>query len=381
MSGASSSLQMRIDVAKVTSLMDVVGELSLAVNAVVNNDELSGVQLEKFHLASHSLNLLVQEIQSGTANLSMVPLSTISSKMRKLIRDLNKQTNKEIELLIIGEDVEIDKSILDKLQDPLIHLVRNSADHGIKEKGCITITATQQGSEIHINVADDGQGLNKDVILQKAIEKNVISSDQGMNDSQIFRLILQPGFSTAEKVSNLSGRGVGMDVVNATIESLRGRLLINSIVGKGTTMTMQIPLSMAFLECFVVRLNKYMFAVPIDRIVEVLQPNDDSIVLSSQNDTESIIVREAVIPVRRLEKYFNGTDDVKPLNNMVMVIIKSSSKVYCIPVDEIVGQQQVTMKPSSGIIADVKGNSGCAILKNGEVALSLDCDKIGETIQ
>jgi two-component system, chemotaxis family, sensor kinase CheA len=390
MSKTAASMQLRIDAEKVSTLMDIVGELGLAVNAVVNNDELTGVALENFHVASHRLNLLVQEIQSSAANLSMVPVGSLCTKMRKLVRDLNKQTKKSIELELRGQDVEIDKSVLDSLQDPLIHIIRNSADHGIesdterqqagKPLGKIIIDAMPQGSEIHIMISDNGRGLNREAILNKARERGLPHVSDKLSDSQVWRYILHPGFSTAAAVTNLSGRGVGMDVVNSTIEKLRGRFNIESRIGEGTTVTMQIPLSLAFLDCFIVRLHDYLYAIPIDMVVEVLQPDEENVIVASENNSETIPVRGNLVPIRRLEKFYNyKIKSNKSIGEQVIVIVKSSYNDYCIPVDEILGQQQVTMKPATGLIADVKANAGCAILNTGEIAIALDCEKIAES--
>lgn len=384
----AQSTYLRIESNKITSLLTLVGELGLVMSDVIHHPELEDLNLESFNISANRLKLLVKEIQDHSSGLSMVPMKTVFSKMRKLVRELKKDTGKDIELEIIGEDVEVDKGVLDLLQDPLIHLIRNSADHGLesdeerqklsKGKGKITISAVSSGSEIHIGIADNGKGLNRDVILTKAIKKGLLKPDANPPDSQLWKVIFLPGFSTADTVSNLSGRGVGMDVVKGTLDKVRGRVNIESTFGQGTLITLKIPLTMAFLDCFIVRKNSFYYAIPLDAIAEVYQEKEENLIVSSANNSETIKIRGKLIRVVRLEDFYSFSNNEICWNDQVLVIVKTNLGNLCVPVDEVIGQQQVTMRPLLWPLSNIRAASGCAIMNTGEVAIALDCDRIIE---
>lgn len=378
---------LRINADRVSNLMDIVGELGLAAGAMIHHKEIQGLDLESFWVAAHRLNLIIQEVQDASASLSLVPVKTVFSRMRRLIRELSDQTGKKIDLKLVGEEVEIDKGVVDSLYDPLVHIVRNSADHGLEtpeervaagkdEKGTITLSAIQQGSDIHIIIEDNGRGLNKERILNRARDRGICGPKENPPDSVIWNYIFQAGFSTAETVSNLSGRGVGMDVVQNTIQKLRGHISVESFEGEGTKITLKIPMTLAFLDCFVVRYDNRLLVLPIESVAEVFKPTDDQITIASVNESEMATVRDELLPIFRLEKYYDRNHNVKPLTDQVFMVLYSSRGKFCMPVDEIIGQQQVTMKPLQGRLKKIRAGSGCAILNSGEIAVALDTERL-----
>jgi two-component system chemotaxis sensor kinase CheA len=249
----------RVSSDKIGRLMDLVGELSLSVSETVNSPDLEGLELAGFETAVHRLTMIVREVQDVATELRLVPLDDVFKRLRRMVRELERQTHKKVNLVVEGADTPIDKMVADKLYDPLLHVLRNSADHGLEgpeerveagksERGTITLSATQIGSEVRITVADDGRGLNREKILKRARERGMFGPDEEPEPSVLWRAIFEPGFSTAENVSNLSGRGVGMDVLNTTMNQLRGRITVDSEQGKGTRVSLHIPVSLAFLD-------------------------------------------------------------------------------------------------------------------------------------
>jgi two-component system chemotaxis sensor kinase CheA len=294
-------------------------------------------------------------------------------------------------MVIEGGDTAIDKLVADKLYDPLLHVVRNSADHGLEggdereasgksRQGRITLSAAQVGSEVQIVVADDGRGLNRDKILQKAREKGFFGPDEEPEPSALWRVIFEPGFSTADTVSNLSGRGVGMDVLNSTMTALRGRIAVDSTAGQGTRVALHIPVSLAFLDCIILRLGVQLFAVPIDVVSEIAKPAPgDLLGVSADSGSEMFRLRGTYLPVCRLDQFYEDRSGhmARSGGEQVLVVFNTSSGAIAVPVDEILDRQQVVMKPLVGQLSRVRASWGCALLGTGEVALVLDCERLG----
>jgi two-component system, chemotaxis family, sensor kinase CheA len=378
---------LRIRADKVTQLLDMVGELGLAVSGVTHHPGLAAVELEGFEMAAHRLDMLVREAQDMVSSLRLVPVGQVFRRMDRLVRDLSHQTGKIIEIQLEGEDVEIDKAVVDQLADPLMHLIRNSADHGLEkttdrvkvgkpEKGKITLQAAQRGREVLIIVADDGRGLDREAILERARKRGLIPRDKEPSNAEIWNCIFQSGFSTASGVTNISGRGVGMDVVKKTIQDLRGRIEVNTQAGRGTQTTLIIPLSLAFLESLIVRTQDCLYAIPIDSVNEVFQPEESAIIRSSASG-DVIIMRQGIaIPLVHL---INGNDN-QELTKIVVVIETSQGRIGLL-MDEVIGQQQVVMKPLTGHLMNIRGGAGCALLSSGEVAIALDVEQLFEEIQ
>ena len=380
---------MRVSSDKISRLMDLVGELSLSVSETVQSPDLSGLQLTNFDAAVHRLNMIVREVQDAATELRLVPVDDVFRRLRRMVRELERQTGKQIEMDIEGGDTAIDKLVADRLYDPLLHVVRNSADHGLEgpddrraagkpEQGRIVLSAAQVGSEVRITVADDGRGLSREKILKKAREKGFFGPDEEPEPSALWKVIFEPGFSTAETVSNLSGRGVGMDVLNATMKALRGRIAVDSTAGQGTRVALHIPVSLAFLDCIILRLRHQLFAVPIDVVSEIAKPRPEDLVgISADTGSEMFRLRGAFIPVCRLDQFY-GTplDRAEDPPTQVLVVFNTSSGPIAVPVDEILDRQQVVMKPLIGRLAQVRASWGCALLGTGEVALVLDCERL-----
>ena len=380
---------MRVSSDKISRLMDLVGELSLSVSETVQSPDLSGLTLTNFDAAVHRLNMIVREVQDAATELRLVPVDDVFRRLRRMVRELERQTGKQIEMEIEGGDTAIDKLVADRLYDPLLHVVRNSADHGLEgpdervangkpAQGRILLSAAQVGSEVRITVADDGRGLSRDKILKKAREKGFFGPDEEPEPAALWKCIFEPGFSTAEVVSNLSGRGVGMDVLNATMTALRGRIGVDSTAGQGTRVALHIPVSLAFLDCIILRLGHQLFAVPIDVVSEIAKPKSDDILgISADEGAEMFRLRGAHIPVCRLDSFYGMVlPGASSTRDSVLVVFNTSSGAIAVPVDEILDRQQVVMKPLVGRLSHVRASFGCALLGTGEVALVLDCERL-----
>lgn len=374
----SENTMLRINAARVGQLMDLVGELSLASDEVIHHPDLH--ELDSIHTCTNKLNQLIRELQDIVSSLRLIPIEGVFRKMQRLARDLSKQTGKSFKFHLIGEDTEIDKVVVDTLSDPLVHIIRNSVDHGLESpedraktdkpaEGKVVLSARQEGGEIIITIEDDGAGLNRDKILSRAIERGLVRKGEDIPDHKVWELIFEPGFSTKDAVSQLSGRGVGMDVVKTTIQYLRGRIEISSKKGHGSKFKLIIPLSVAFLNTMVVSACNKSYAISIDNIAEVLQATHAEVVRNSATGDLSLKLREQLIPIRYL------IEDPAKIKNMVpevYVVIQSMEICFALPVEAIVGQYQVSIKPLVGCLENIRGISGCAILPNGDISWVID---------
>ncbi len=349
---------------------------------VTNNPEVKKLQIESFEKSAMHLNKIIRGIQEVGMAMRMVPLAATFRKMTRLVRDLSIKAGKKIELEIIGDETEVDKTIIEEISDPLVHIIRNSADHGLEtpeerkaagkpETGLIRLEAKNSVGEVFIIIQDDGRGLNTEKILKKAIERGLADKDKNYKDEDIWKFIFEPGFSTADKVSNISGRGVGMDVVRRNIEKLRGKIDIRSKPGEGSIMIIRIPLTLAIIDGMVVRVGKNFYTIPITSVVEAFQPQKGQITVSPDGQ-ELARVRESLYPIIRLHSFYNVSSDYTELNNGILVIVENDSKHFCLFVDELVGQQQIVVKNLSTYIGAVRGVSGCAILGDGDISMILD---------
>jgi two-component system chemotaxis sensor kinase CheA len=387
---ASGGALLRVSSDKIGRLMDLVGELSLSVSETINSPELVELDLVGFEAAAHRLSMIVREVQDAATELRLVPVGEVFRRLKRMVRELERETGKKIELVIEGDDTAIDKMVADRLYDPLLHVVRNSIDHGIEApearteagkppKGKLTLSAAQTGSEVRIQVIDDGRGLSRDKILKKARERGLFGPTEEPEPSALWKVIFQPGFSTAEAVTTLSGRGVGMDVLNSTMKDLRGRIAVDSEAGAGTTVSLHIPLSLAFLDCIIMRLGTQLFSVPVEDISEITKPgNGDIVEISAKNGEEMLRLRGHMIPVVRLDKFYHRlSPSDHALRDMVFIVFETSHGRIAVPVDEVLDRQQVVMKKLTGTLANVRASWGCALLSGGEVALVLDCERLG----
>ncbi len=374
----------RVDVDKVNHLMNLVGEIVIAQSMVVNHPALELDEVDSLNKALDYLQKNVRELQELATSMRMIPLSGLFGKMRRLVRDISARHGKKVELVIRGGETEVDRSIIEHVSDPLVHILRNAIDHGIEdaeariragkpEYGSILLEAQRVGGEIWISVRDDGQGLNKEKILKRAKEKGFWNSDiDPQNDEEVYRLIFKPGFSTADKVTNLSGRGVGMDVVQKNIEKIRGRIELKSKEGSGTTFTMKIPLTTAIVDGMLLRVGNGLFAVPMADIKESISVDDQNFV-ELIDGQEVMKVRDEIIPIIRLERVFSNKDrSSRSLSPQIVVISEIAGQKVGFLVDALLGQQQLVIKPLPEYLGNPEGLSGCAILGDGEICMILD---------
>lgn len=384
---------LRVSAEKVSRLMDLVGELSLSVSEVVRSPDLTGagIDLTEFEKSAHRLTMVVREVQDAAAELRLVPVGEVFRRLRRMVRELERQTGKQIELILEGEDTAIDKVVSDRLYEPLLHVIRNSAGHGLEtpgerkaagkpETGRIVLAAAHLGSEIQITIEDDGRGLNRERILARARERGLVSAEAEPDDSSLWRLILEPGFSTAERVTALSGRGVGMDVLNSTMKDLRGRIAIGSQNGQGCRVRLSIPVTLAFLDCLVMRLGRRLFATPVDAVASIFRPSAGQIVeIPGEEGGEMVRVWESYVPICRLPHFYGEESaGLTPLDRSTVVVFNTSSGLIGLPVDEMLNQQQVVMKPLTGQLENIRASWGCALLGTGEIALVLDCERLAQ---
>jgi len=372
-------------------LIDMVGELVIA-NSMVSQD-LGTSAKENVRLSRHlgHLGKIIRELQDLSMSLRMVQVQQVFTKMKRLARDTSRKMMKDVDLILEGSDIELDRNVVEALADPLMHMVRNAIDHGIetpdvrvkagkKPAGRLEIKAYHKGGAINIEINDDGKGLNKERILKKAIESGMVAADSPITDAEIYKLIFAAGLSTADKVTDISGRGVGMDVVKQNIEKLRGRVDITSNPGLGSTFTIRLPLTLAVIDGLVVKVGQHKYIVPINSIEQSIRPSPE--MLSTVNGRAEIVsVRGALLPLIRLHDLF-GVEPVtrNPCESLV-VIVQDNDRRACLLVDELLGQEQVVIKNLGEGIGDVRGISGGAVLGDGNVSLILDVPGLMEIYQ
>jgi two-component system chemotaxis sensor kinase CheA len=323
-----------------------------------------------------------QEIQERVMGIRMLPISAAFNRFPRLVRDLSAKVGKNIQLLISGEETELDRSVIESIGDPLTHLLRNACDHGLEppeervaagkpEQGTIRLNAFHEGGKICITVEDDGRGLNRDKILAKAIEQRMITGNDTLSDDQVWALIFRPGFSTAEKLTDLSGRGVGMDVVKRNIEELSGIVTIKTVTGRGTIFTLKLPLTLAIIEGMTIRVGEDTYIVPLLSILESIQPKAD-MVKTLIGKGEVVNVRGAFYPIVRLYEVFDLQPEHKNPAEAILLILETEGERVVVMVDEILGQQQVVIKSIEENFRKVDGVAGATILGDGTVGLILD---------
>jgi len=382
----------RIDTFKLDELFDSVGELVIAQNFIAQNEKIRAIEDESISRTIETLSKITKRIQDRVMSLRMVAIRDTFDKMKRVVRDTSKKTGKELHLNVQGEETEIDKTMIDSLSDPLIHIIRNAIDHGLeadanerlsvgkKVEGTITLRAYHKSGSIVISVSDDGRGINKEKVLKKAIERGIIAGDENLTDSQIFALIMQPGFSTADAISDLSGRGVGLDVVKTSIEKLRGKIEIDSKEGLGTTFSMVLPLTLAIIDGMLVQAAGEIYIIPTLSVVESFRPERE-IVHALKEKGEFVSLRGQHIPVIRLSDIFElRTKRIEPWEG-ILVCVETEAGRIAIMVDELVGRQQVVIKPLGKALAKLKEITGGAILGSGDIALILNVDELRPLIE
>ncbi|MBN2852511.1 MAG: chemotaxis protein CheA [Clostridia bacterium] len=376
-----------VNVEKMDKLMDLVGEIVITEAMVTNNPELKGLEIESFLKAARQLRKLNNELQDVVMSIRMIPIASTFHKMHRIVRDMSKKLNKDVELIISGEETEVDKNIIDNLGDPLMHLIRNAVDHGIEDSekrksakkdptGKVYLEALNNSGEIVIKISDDGKGLDKNKILEKAKRLNLLKKpEEEMSDKEVYNIILLPGFSTNSDVTEYSGRGVGMDVVKKSIDKLGGSISIESEYGKGTSISIKIPLTLAIIEGMKVSVGKSIFTIPIISIKESFKALKKNIIKDSF-DKEMVMIRGNCYPVISLSRHFDIESDVKELSDGILIMVETESGSFCILADDIIGEQQVVVKPIPVYLGQYQesnsGIAGCAILGDANISIIID---------
>ncbi|MGI6151970.1 MAG: chemotaxis protein CheW [Christensenellales bacterium] len=396
-SSASSSIEaaatlkqsfMSVSIHKLDMLMDLVGELVITESTVINNPEVTKLKLESFEKAARQLRKLTDELQDVVMSIRMIPVSSTFHKMERVVRDMSVKTGKKARLVISGEDTELDKNVLDHLSDPLMHIIRNSMDHGLETAeerealgknpvGEIRLDARNSGSDVLITVSDDGRGLNREKLIDKGIAKGLIKKPRHeISDSEAYNLIFTPGFSTKEQVTEYSGRGVGMDVVLKNIRDIGGSVFVDSTPGAGMSSTIRIPLTLAIIDGMLVSVGKYTYILPLLSIKDSFKPNKKDLI-KDPSGNEMIWLRGACYPIVRLHELFGIETDVTDICDGILVLIEAQTRSYCLFVDNLIGEQQTVVKSMPAYItkhfADAsKTMSGCTILGDGSVSVILN---------
>lgn len=376
----------RVDTVKLDGLIDLVGELVIAQSMVVQNPELKAITSAHLSRCLGQLRGITSDLQRTAMSLRMVPIRNTFQKMSRLVRDLALQQGKEIALTLEGEDTELDRNIVEELSDPLVHMIRNSADHGIEmpevrvaagkpPAGTITLRAFHQGGFIVIQIEDDGRGLNAAKIRKKAIERGIIKADENLDEREIFDLIFAAGFSTAEKVTDLSGRGVGMDVVRRNIEKMRGKIEISSIEGHGTTFTLYVPLTLAIIEGLLVGIGEERYVIPTLSVRESFRPLP-GMVTQVQGRGEVVSVRGRLTPILRLGRHLNTPHSALDPTQGIIVVVEAGQDSRCLLVDQLIGKQEVVIKSLGEMFRHQTEFAGAAILGDGRVGLILDINAL-----
>jgi two-component system chemotaxis sensor kinase CheA len=372
----------RVETAKLDQLMDMVGEMVIAQSILAHNPLIASSQDAQMLGEISQLARLTGEVQRRAMSMRMMPIAPLFQKVARLVRDLSRRAGKHVIFESAGETTELDKSIAEELSDPLLHMVRNALDHGIEipeERRAagkdpvakLRLTAQHQAGQILVEISDDGRGLNTKKIFKKALQNGLVAEGVSLSEAEIFQLIFEPGFSTADTITDISGRGVGMDVVRKHVEKLRGRIEITSAVGQGTTFVLHLPLTLAIIDGLVIVVGEHRYIIPVFSVREMFRPTREML-FTVQGREEMILMRGELLPLVRLHSRFaiepRTTDPCAGL----LVVAESGGKQFCLLVDELIGRQEIVIKSLGDIFQDCTGLAGCAILGDGRVGLILD---------
>lgn len=375
----------KVDLGRVDNMVEMIGELVIVEAMLTHSNELSAASLGLRNTLGQ-LEKISRDLQNAAMRMRTVPVHDVFQKMARLTRELSRKKGKDVVLVTQGDGTEMDRSMVEQLEDPLLHMVRNAIDHGIEApaarvaagkpaQGVLTLSASHEGGSIVVELSDDGAGLNRDRILAKAVERGLVANASVLGETEIFNLIFEPGFSTAAQVTDVSGRGVGMDVVKRNIENMRGRVSIESTPGKGTTFRLILPLTLAIIDGMLVRVGKERYLVPSLSIVEALQPQKQMVTTIGAHD-EVLTVRGRVMPMLRLSRQLDVPDAKVDPTEALVVVVESAGKRVGLMVDEVLAQQQVVIKSLGRGVGRAEFASGAAILSDGCVGLILNIDKL-----
>ena len=376
----------RVQTMKLDYLMDMVGEMVITQSLIRHNPAFAALQSSKLLADLSQLARITGEVQRTTMAMRMMTVGTVFQRSSRLVRDLSRKAGKQVNLQISGEETEVDKTIAEELTDPLLHMVRNACDHGIETPeeriaagklptAQIKLSAYHQGGQIVIEIADDGRGLDREKIVNKAVQKGLVEANAHLSEQEVFNLIFEPGFSTAAQITDLSGRGVGMDVVRRNIQKLRGRIDIQSKAGQGTTFFLKLPLTLAIIEGLVVGVGPHRYIVPIFAVRELISPKPDTL-STVHGRNEMALVRDRVLPVIRLSKRFGVQPKSDDPNQSLLIVTECQEQQFCLLVDEVLGKQEVVIKSLGETLKNISGIAGGAILGDGRVGLILDLEGV-----
>lgn len=380
-----------VNVNKLDRLMDLVGEIVTTESMVTKNPEIAKQNIESFERSGQQMRKLINELRDTVMSIRMVPVSTSFHKMQRIVRDMSKKIGKEVQLDIIGEETEVDKNVIDTLNDPLMHLIRNAVDHGIETPderikkgkdptGHLVLEARNTGGDVMILIQDDGKGLNRAQLISKATDKGLTTkADAEISDKEAFGFIFAPGFSTKDQVTEFSGRGVGMDVVRRNIEKIGGSISVDSAIDAGTTIQIRIPLTLAIIEGMKLRVGDLIFIVPILSMRQSIKPKAKDFILDPDGN-EMVMIRGECLPVVRLHRLFDIPCSHPNLEDGILIIIENEESTFCLFVDELIGEQQAVIKPLPLYLqrhsAGMFGIGGCAILGDGSISLIIDINSL-----
>ncbi len=382
----AETMAVRVHTAKLDYLVDMAGEMVIAQSLVRHDPDLAGLKSPRLQRNIAQLSRITAELQKTAMAMRLVPIGPLFRRMARLVRDLSRQFGKRVVMETQGDEIELDRNIVEELADPMMHMVRNALDHGIEtpaereQRGKspsarLLLRGRHHAGQVVIEIADDGRGLNREKILSKAIQKGLVASGEGLSDSEVFNLIFQPGFTTAEQVTNVSGRGVGMDVVRRHVEKLRGRMEIRSVPGQGATFVVKLPLTLAIIEGLVVGVGGERYIAPLFAVREILRPNQDT-VWTVQNRAEMALIRGTLLPLLRLYRRFAVRPRSENPLESALLVAEVEGQRFCLMVDELIGKQEVVIKSLGPMFKDVPGIAGGAILGDGRVGLILDLERL-----
>lgn len=389
---ASKQSLISVNLSKLDSLMAVVGEIVITESMVTSSPDLKGLKLDSFLKSSRQLRKLTDELQDIAMSLRMVSISGIFQKMNRIVRDMNRELNKDVALIMVGENTEVDKTIVDSISDPIMHIVRNAMDHGIETdqetrlaagkpaQGTITLSAEHTGSEVLISIRDDGRGMSSKAILDKAAKNGLLTKAEGdYSRQEILNLLMLPGFSTNETVTEYSGRGVGMDVVKKNVKAVGGTVLLSSEEGEGSCVTLKIPLTLAIMDGMEVSVGDSIFTIPTSNIHQAFKVTREKIIHDADGK-EMIECMGSYYPIVRLHQLYNIETKIDDIESGILIWVESCDKSYCLFLDELLGEQQVVVKPLPAYLDnfDIKhsGITGCTIMGDGNISLILDISSL-----
>jgi two-component system chemotaxis sensor kinase CheA len=372
----------RVDLAKLDELMNLVGELIIAENMVTRNEDLEGLELENFQRSASHLNQITRGLQDLAMSVRMVPLRSTFRKMLRVVRDVARKRGKPADLELVGEDTEVDRTVIEAIGDPLVHLIRNAVDHGLEDaagraaagkpaKGQLRLEARHEAGEVWVELSDDGKGLDRDRILARGVERGLVPAGADLSDAEVWDLIFQPGFSTAEAITDVSGRGVGMDVVRRNIMDLQGRIDVESRPGRGTTFTLCIPLTLAIIDGMLARIGDRIYTVPLFNVREIIRP-EKSDLRRLPGGGEVVLVRGAPLPILSLRDKHGIAGSPPADRPAVLLVVENGGFAVALPVDSLLGQQQTVIKPLPDYLGSMPGIAGCSLMGNGTISLILD---------